>query len=63
VPFFLEELHDFSFILKGVVLIAVLVLAPAGIADVIAKPFRARRRRLLDETKGPAQTVKAEGAQ
>ncbi len=47
VPFFLEELADFSFILKGVVLIAVLIFAPAGLADVIAKPFRALRRRQL----------------
>jgi len=63
VPFFLDELADFAFILKGVVLIAVLVLAPAGIAGVVARPFRARRRRLLDETRGPAQTVEAEGVQ
>ena len=63
VPFFLEELRDFAFILKGVVLIAVLVLAPAGVADVVARPFQARRRRLLDETRGPAQTNEAEGVQ
>ncbi|NQU62244.1 MAG: branched-chain amino acid ABC transporter permease [Rhodospirillales bacterium] len=48
VPFFLEELADFAFILKGVVLIAVLLLAPAGIADLIARPFRAMRRRQLE---------------
>ena len=49
VPFFLEELADFAFILKGVVLIAVLLLAPAGIADLLARPFRAMRRRQLEQ--------------
>lgn len=48
VPFFLEELADFAFILKGAVLILVLILAPAGIADVISRPFRAMRRRALE---------------
>ena len=62
VPFYLEELRDFAFILKGVVLIAVLVLAPAGVAEVVARPFRAWRRRLLDKARGSAQTVEAEGA-
>ena len=47
-PFFLEKLADFSFILKGVVLIAVLMFAPAGVCDVIARPFRAWRRRQLE---------------
>ncbi len=47
-PFFLETLADFSFILKGVVLIAVLMFAPAGICEVIARPFRAYRRRRLE---------------
>lgn len=47
-PFFLEKLADFSFILKGVVLIAVLMFAPAGVCDVIARPFRAWRRRRLE---------------
>lgn len=47
VPFFLEELADFAFILKGVVLIGVLILAPAGIAEVLARPFRAWRARQL----------------
>lgn len=59
-PFFLEELADFSFILKGVVLIAVLIFAPSGLADVIAKPFRAWRRRLLDRTGGAAPAREAE---
>lgn len=52
VPFFFEELADFAFILKGVVLIAVLMLAPAGIADVLAKPVRAWRRRRLERAAG-----------
>ena len=54
VPFFLEELRDFAFILKGVVLIAVLVLAPAGVAEVVARPFRAwRQRKLLEAGESP----------
>lgn len=52
VPFLFEELADFAFILKGVVLIGVLILAPAGIADVFARPFRAMRRRRLAEARG-----------
>ncbi len=52
VPFVFEELADFAFILKGVVLIGVLILAPAGIADVVARPFRALRRRRLAEARG-----------
>ncbi|MSO93543.1 MAG: branched-chain amino acid ABC transporter permease [Rhodospirillales bacterium] len=47
VPFFLEKLADFAYILKGIVLIAVLLLAPAGVADLLARPFRAMRRRRL----------------
>lgn len=54
-PFFLEKLADFAFILKGVVLIVVLMFAPAGICDVVARPFRAwRRRRMLRENGAPA---------
>lgn len=51
-PFFFEKLADFSFILKGVVLIAVLMFAPAGVCDVIARPVRAYRRRKLEEAGG-----------
>lgn len=47
-PFLLETLADFSFILKGVVLIAVLMFAPAGVCDVIARPVRALRRRRME---------------
>ena len=60
VPFFLEELADFSFILKGVVLIAVLMLAPAGVADVVARPFRTMRRRALAQVRGA--TAREQGA-
>ena len=48
-PFFLETFADFSFILKGAVLIAVLMFAPAGVCDVIARPVRAYRRRKLEQ--------------
>jgi branched-chain amino acid transport system permease protein len=48
-PFFLETLADFAFILKGVVLIAVLLFAPAGVCDLIARPFRSMRRRALEQ--------------
>lgn len=47
-PFVLEKLADFSFILKGAVLIAVLMFAPAGVCDVLARPVRAWRRRQLE---------------
>ncbi len=47
VPFFFEKLADLAYVLKGVVLIAVLLLAPAGIADLVARPLRALRRRRL----------------
>lgn len=53
-PFMLETLADFSFILKGVVLIAVLMFAPAGVCDLIARPFRALRRRRLEQAGGMA---------
>lgn len=54
VPFFFEKLADFSYILKGIVLIAVLLLAPAGVADLLARPFRALRRlRLAAAARSP----------
>jgi branched-chain amino acid transport system permease protein len=55
-PFFLEKLADFAFILKGVVLIAVLMFAPAGVCDVLARPLRAWRRRQLERA-GQGATV------
>lgn len=57
VPYFLEELRDFAFILKGVVLIAVLLFAPAGIAAALARPFKAIRRRKLAEAGAHSQAV------
>lgn len=46
-PFFLEELADFAFILKGAVLIVILIFAPAGVVGLLSKPIRALRRRKL----------------
>ena len=47
VPFMFDQLADFASILKGVVLIVVLMFAPAGIAEVVARPIRSWRQRLL----------------
>jgi branched-chain amino acid transport system permease protein len=47
-PFFLEELRDLAFILKGVALILVLMFAPAGLAEVLGRPFRAWRSRRIE---------------
>lgn len=52
VPFFFEKLADLAYILKGAVLIAVLLLAPAGVADLLARPFRALRRRQMSAING-----------
>ncbi len=51
-PFFFEQLADFSFILKGVVLILVLRFAPAGIMELVLRPLKNARRRLLRKTGG-----------
>ncbi|HYC38674.1 MAG TPA: branched-chain amino acid ABC transporter permease [Usitatibacter sp.] len=59
-PFFLEKLADFAFILKGVALIAVLMFAPAGVCDVIARPFRAWRRRRLERAAAGEEPVRRE---
>ena len=53
-PFFLEELADFSFILKGVVLILVLRFAPAGVAELLMRPIKNARRRALRKAGGSA---------
>lgn len=53
-PFFLEELHDLAFILKGVALILVLMFAPAGLAEVFGRPWRAWRRRKLEQIRSAA---------
>jgi branched-chain amino acid transport system permease protein len=54
VPFYLEQLADFAFIVKGVVLILVLQFAPAGVCDLIATPFRDLRRRLIQRIQNDA---------
>lgn len=59
VPFFFERLADFAFILKGVVLIAVLLLAPAGVADVLARGLRALRGRFFAARNGEGPNVSA----
>jgi branched-chain amino acid transport system permease protein len=51
-PFFLEELRDLAFILKGVALILVLMFAPAGLADVLGRPLRAWRRHKMAQLSG-----------
>lgn len=61
-PFFLETLADFSFIMKGVVLIVVLIFAPAGIAGVIAEPFRRWRQRKLLDAGGSATVIASTAA-
>lgn len=62
-PFFLETMADFSFILKGVVLILMLQFAPAGLCDLVARPFRAwRRQKLLDVAGGGAAKPAVRGA-
>ena len=56
-PFFLDQLADFAFILKGVVLILVLIFAPAGICEVVARPFVALRRRHLMKVGQASETA------
>jgi len=58
VPFFFEQLVDFASILKGVVLIVVLVFAPAGVCELLARPVRAlRARRIAALAQAPAAPV------
>jgi branched-chain amino acid transport system permease protein len=47
VPYYLENLADFSFIMKGAVLILVLMFAPAGVAELVGRPLRRYRDRLV----------------
>jgi branched-chain amino acid transport system permease protein len=57
-PFFLDRMAEFASILKGVVLILVLIFAPAGICEVVARPFRAlRRRKLIEAGRSPEPEV------
>ena len=51
-PFFLEELADFAFIMKGVVLILVLRFAQQGVGEVMFRPIQNYRRRKLMEAGG-----------
>jgi len=58
VPFFLDQMADFASVLKGAVLILVLIFAPAGICEVIARPFRAwRRRKLIQASQARAANI------
>ena len=59
VPFFLDQLADFASILKGIVLIVVLLFAPAGVCEVLARPLRAWRRRRLAELGQAASPIVA----
>jgi branched-chain amino acid transport system permease protein len=51
-PFYFEQLADFSFIMKGVVLILVLRFAPAGVAELILRPLKNARRTMLKSVGG-----------
>lgn len=62
VPFFFERLADFSSILKGVVLILVLLFAPAGLAELISRPLRYWRNRRMREAMGETGAGKPERA-
>ena len=52
VPFFLETMADFSYILKGTALILVLWMAPRGLAELIGRPFSRRRQKKLNKARG-----------
>ncbi|MBX9590946.1 MAG: branched-chain amino acid ABC transporter permease [Hyphomonadaceae bacterium] len=56
-PFFLEELRELAFILKGVALILVLMFAPAGLAEVFGRPWRAWRRNKLERVRNDGARV------
>lgn len=57
-PFYFEQLADFSFIMKGVVLILVLRFAPAGVAELILRPLKNARRTLLKSVGGSMVATK-----
>ena len=59
-PFFLEELHDLAFILKGVALILILMFAPQGIAEVLSRPIKSWRRRQLERASGSAVATRSD---
>lgn len=52
VPFFFEQLADFSFIMKGVVLILVLRFAPWGVAELMLRPITNMRQAALRRAGG-----------
>ena len=52
IPFFFEQLADFSFSRKGVVLILVLRFAPAGVSDLMMRPITALRQASLRRAGG-----------
>ncbi len=47
VPYYLSEYNDFAFILKGVVLILVLLFAPAGLSDLLERLYRNSLGRIV----------------
>ncbi len=46
-PYYLSEYRDFAFILKGVVLILVLLFAPAGLSDLLERLYRNSLGRIM----------------
>lgn len=60
VPFFFEQLADFSFILKGVILILVLRFAPAGVSELLMRPITNYRQSKLRRAGGSAFDEEAE---
>lgn len=46
-PYYLAEMRDFSFMLKGLALILILLFAPEGVSRVLSNLFRAAARRVL----------------
>jgi branched-chain amino acid transport system permease protein len=61
-PFFLEELHDLAFILKGVALILVLMFAPSGLAEVLGRPIGAWRRRKIERLRNDEIAISSASA-
>ena len=46
-PYYLSEYRDFAFILKGVILILVLLFAPAGLSDLLGRLYRGIRGKIV----------------
>jgi branched-chain amino acid transport system permease protein len=51
-PYYLSEYRDFAFILKGVVLILVLLFAPAGLSDLLGRFYRKIVQWIVCRTSG-----------